>query len=85
MIRYKPTYGKLVYLSSIPTVLANWIQTKAQRDVSAERASIIYAMDPVWGAIWAYILLGETLTFPWGSLGVLLILIAAITNSLWII
>jgi drug/metabolite transporter (DMT)-like permease len=35
-----------LYLSGVTTAFANWIQTKAQRDISAERASVIYAMDP---------------------------------------
>jgi drug/metabolite transporter (DMT)-like permease len=35
-----------LYLSGVTTAFANWIQTKAQRYISAERASVIYAMDP---------------------------------------
>eukprot|EP00585_Thalassiosira_rotula_P000095 CAMPEP_0196160968 /NCGR_PEP_ID=MMETSP0910-20130528/47095_1 /TAXON_ID=49265 /ORGANISM="Thalassiosira rotula, Strain GSO102" /LENGTH=597 /DNA_ID=CAMNT_0041425909 /DNA_START=145 /DNA_END=1939 /DNA_ORIENTATION=- len=51
----------LIYLSGVTTALANLLQSKAQKDVSAERASVIYAMDPVYGAVFANILLGETL------------------------
>jgi drug/metabolite transporter (DMT)-like permease len=71
---------ELLYLSAVTTTIANWIQTKAQKKVTAERASVIYAMDPVWGAIWANILLGETLT-GMGLLGALLITAAAATNA----
>jgi drug/metabolite transporter (DMT)-like permease len=53
---------ELLYLSAVTTALANWIQAKAQQKVTAERASVIYAMDPVWGALWANLLLGETLS-----------------------
>ena len=40
---------ELIYLGGITTALANYIQTKAQKGISAERASIIYALDPVYG------------------------------------
>mmetsp|Transcript_26862 Transcript_26862/g.43661 ORF Transcript_26862/g.43661 Transcript_26862/m.43661 type:complete len:343 (-) Transcript_26862:654-1682(-) len=43
----------LVYLSGVTTTLANFLQSKAQKAVSAERAAIIYAMDPVYGTIFA--------------------------------
>ena len=40
---------ELIYLGGITTALANYIQTKAQKGISAERASIIYSLDPVYG------------------------------------
>ena len=40
---------ELLYLGGVTTALANYIQTKAQQGISAERASIIYALDPVYG------------------------------------
>lgn len=70
----------LIYLSGVTTALANFLQSKAQRDVSAERASVIYAMDPVYGAIFANILLGETLGAV-GYVGASMILVAAATNA----
>ena len=72
---------ELIYLGGITTAFANWIQTKAQRDVSAERAAVIYAMDPVYGAGFAYLLLGETLNGITGWLGAGLITVAAATNA----
>ena len=71
----------LIYLSGVTTALANFLQSKAQKDVSAERASVIYAMDPVYGAIFANILLGETLGVL-GLAGAGLITLAAATNAL---
>jgi drug/metabolite transporter (DMT)-like permease len=44
---------EILYLSAVTTALANYIQTKAQAEISPERACIIYAMDPVYGAIFA--------------------------------
>jgi len=72
---------ELLYLAAVTTALANWIQTRAQRNVTAERASVIYAMDPVWGALWANLLLGETLS-TFGLVGAGLITVAAVTNAL---
>lgn len=71
---------ELVYLSAVTTALANYIQTRAQRNVSAERASVIYAMDPVYGAVFSFWLLGERLTST-GVVGACLITVAAATNA----
>jgi drug/metabolite transporter (DMT)-like permease len=71
---------ELIYLSAVTTALANFIQTRAQKDVTAERASVIYAMDPVYGAFFSNLLLGETLT-GLGYCGASLITIAAATNA----
>ena len=48
--------------------------------MTAERASIIYSMDPVYGAIFAYLLLGETLGM-YGIYGASIIGVAAATNA----
>jgi len=71
---------ELIYLGGITTAVANYIQTKAQRGISAERASLIYALDPVYGAFFANVLLGEKLT-ELGMIGAGLITLAAATNA----
>jgi drug/metabolite transporter (DMT)-like permease len=73
---------ELLYLSVVTTALANWIQTIAQRNVPAERASIIYAMDPVYGAAFAHFWLGENLAGPAAWAGAALITAAAAANAL---
>ncbi|OEU13778.1 hypothetical protein FRACYDRAFT_189048 [Fragilariopsis cylindrus CCMP1102] len=73
---------QLLYLGGISTALANFIQAKAQKDVPAERASIIYSLDPVYGAFFSWILLGETLGGPQAYFGASIIFVAAATNSL---
>lgn len=73
---------QLIYLSAVTTALANYIQSIAQKEVSAERASIFYALDPVYGAFYANLLLGETLGL-WGWVGAILIAFAAATNAIW--
>lgn len=49
----------IFYLGVITTALCNYLQTLGQRDISAEKAAIIYSMDPVYGAMFSYSLLGE--------------------------
>jgi len=71
---------EILYLGGVSTAAANWIQTKGQRGVTAERASIVYAMDPVYGAGFAYLLLGETMGFR-GAVGAAIIATAAATNA----
>jgi len=71
---------ELIYLGGVTTALANYIQTKAQKAIPAERASIIYALDPVYGAFFANVLLGEQLT-QLGIVGAGLITAAAATNA----
>lgn len=72
---------ELLYLGAISTALANFIQAKAQKDVPAERASIIYSLDPVYGAFFSWIILGETLGGPQAYVGASIIFVAAATNS----
>ena len=67
----------LLYLSLVTTVFANWLQTVGQRDVSAPDAAIIYALDPVYGAGFSFLLLGETLG-PQGVTGAGLVLLAVL-------
>lgn len=71
---------EILYLGVVTTALANYVQTKAQKGITAERASIIYAMDPVYGALFSYLLLGETMGVQ-GWIGAFLITVAAVTNA----
>jgi drug/metabolite transporter (DMT)-like permease len=73
---------ELLYLGAVSTALSNFLQAKAQKDVPAERASIVYSLDPVYGALFSYLLLGETLGGVQSYLGAAMIFVAAATNSL---
>jgi len=73
---------ELVYLGAVSTAFANFIQAKAQKEIPAERASIIYSLDPVYGAFFSWIILGETLGGPQAYIGASIIFVAAATNSL---
>lgn len=72
--------GFIGYLAVVTTALTNWMQAVGQRSVPAERAAVIYAMDPVYAAGFAYLLLGETLG-PAGVLGAGIITGAALWSQ----
>lgn len=62
------------------TALTNWLQALGQRSVPAERAAVIFAMDPVYAAGFAYLLLGEKLGVR-GLIGATIITVAALWNQ----
>lgn len=63
----------LVYLGIFTTAATTWLQTWAQGQINAVEAAVIYSLEPVFGAIFAFWLLGETLGFR-GWLGAALVI-----------
>ncbi|KAL3927801.1 MAG: hypothetical protein SGBAC_012926 [Bacillariaceae sp.] len=72
---------ELIYLGGIATALTNYLQTRAQRNISAQRASIIYSLDPVYGAFFSWLLLHETLGATQSYIGAAVITVAAAANA----
>ncbi|XP_022736917.1 uncharacterized protein LOC111289835 [Durio zibethinus] len=54
-----------LYTGIFSTGLCLWIEIAAMREVSATETAIIYGMEPLWGAGFAWFLLGER----WGATG----------------
>ena len=48
-----------LYLGAITTSLCGWLQIQGQRIIPAERASIIYSLDPLYGAAFSAYFLNE--------------------------
>ena len=46
-------------LRKLPNAFSMCFQMDAMRDVSAAEAAVIYGLEPVWGAAFAWFLLGE--------------------------
>ncbi len=65
----------LLYLAVFATVLVLWLQTLAQRVVPAYTAALIFALEPVFAAVFAYFMLGEMLS-PQGWFGGALVVLA---------
>ncbi|XP_068660481.1 uncharacterized protein [Aristolochia californica] len=54
-----------LYTGLFSTGLCLWLEIAAMRDVSATETAIIYGLEPLWGAAFAWFLLGER----WGTSG----------------
>ncbi len=54
----------LVYLGVLATGINTWLQTKALSITPAFEAGVIQTLEPVFGAILAFIILGETFKTP---------------------
>lgn len=70
----------LLYLAVFATALVLWLQTLAQRVVPAYTAALIFALEPVFAAVFAYYMLGEMLS-PQGWFGGALVVLAMILGG----
>ena len=59
--------GTIAYLIIMATLVALYVQTKYQKDTTPTRAAVIFSVEPVIAAVFAYLVLGEKV----GELGVL--------------
>jgi drug/metabolite transporter (DMT)-like permease len=58
------------------------LQTSCQARTRPERAAVIFALEPVFGSLFGYLLLGETFT-PLGYVGAAIILLSVLGLELW--
>lgn len=71
---------ELLYLAVFATILSTVFQTIGQKNVNGQRAAVIFTLEPVFGAIFAFFLVGETLTLM-QFLGALVIFSAILYNE----
>lgn len=74
-------YLSLLYLGLVASALCIWLQALGQRLVSAPQAAVIFTLEPVYAAAFAYVLLGERLGWQ-GTLGAALIIAATLISQL---
>jgi len=55
----------VLYMGLMTTALTLWIEVEALKDVSAPLAALIYSAEPLWGALFAWLILDER----WGTTG----------------
>jgi drug/metabolite transporter (DMT)-like permease len=67
----------LAYLGVVATAAMLFLQAQAQRHVSADKAALIYAMEPVFAALFAWIGLSESLSLR-AALGAALVVLAVL-------
>ena len=76
-----PIMGGLAYLGIVATAGMLFLQAMAQRFVSADKAALIYAMEPVFAALFAWLWLSEALTAQ-AALGGAMVVCAVILSEL---
>ncbi len=74
--------GMLAYLIVFPTIVALYVQTRYQKDTTPTRSAIIFSIEPVLAAGFAYVLLGERIGAI-GAVGAGLILAGLLVSELW--
>ncbi|XXG40916.1 hypothetical protein AAC387_Pa01g1509 [Persea americana] len=71
-----------LYTGVLSTGLCLWIEMAAMCDISATETAIIYGLEPVWGAAFAWFLLGERWSTA-GWVGAVLVLGGSLTVQIW--
>lgn len=79
--RAAPHALALLYLGVVATAGMLWLQAIGQTRVTAEKAAVIYALEPVFAALVAWLWLGEVLSSQAAVGGVLVVL--AVILSEW--
>lgn len=72
----------VMYTGIVSTALCLWIELTAMRDISATDTAVIYSLEPLWGAAFAWCFLGERWG-PKGWFGALLILGGSLSVQLF--
>lgn len=75
------TYGAIVYLAAVATALIAILQTYAQRVVPAHLTALIFVLEPVFAAGFAWLWLGERIG-PLGWVGGALVVVAMVAAEL---
>ena len=70
----------LLFLGALASAATFFLQAVAQTHVSAEQAAIIYAMEPVFAALFAWIYLAEIMT-PMAQAGALVVVFAVVLGQ----
>src|SRR2546422_271982 len=86
LFRKRPTlaprlWAALLYLAVFATLLAFGIQTWAQKVLPPVRVALISALEPVFAALWAAVLIGERLTLHELAGGALIVLGVAVGEA----
>lgn len=82
-LRHVPlaTFLAILYLAAVATALVAVVQTYAQRVVPAHLAALVFVLEPVFAAVFAFFLLGERLGLA-GWLGGALVVVAMFVSEL---
>jgi len=76
-----PSFWSLMFSAVFCTAFAFWMQTTAQKYTAASHIALIFTMEPVFGALTSFLLLGEVLGIK-GIIGGMLIVMAMLVSEL---
>lgn len=71
---------QVVIMGLVTTAFCLWAEARALRDVDAPIAALIYACEPIWGAVFAYLWRGEMPDGPCAVCGAGLLLVASMAG-----
>jgi drug/metabolite transporter (DMT)-like permease len=71
----------IVYLGVMATAVTTWTQAIAQRHVSATETAIIYALEPLFAAVFAFWWIGESLGVR-GLIGGAMVIVAMVLSQI---
>ncbi|RDI95332.1 EamA/RhaT family transporter [Meiothermus sp. QL-1] len=74
-------YLAILYLGVVASALCIWLQVMGQRSVPAPQAAIVFTLEPVYAAAFAYFMLGERLGAQ-GLVGAALVVAATLVSQL---
>jgi drug/metabolite transporter (DMT)-like permease len=63
----------LIFCATLATVATFWLQARFQGQTTAQRAALVFALEPVFATAFAWLLLGETIGWI-GAFGAVLVL-----------
>lgn len=72
--------GGLLYLGVVATAGMLFLQAMAQRHVTADKAALVYAMEPVFAALAAWLWLSEVLTVT-AAIGAAIVVVAVVFSE----
>jgi len=72
--------GGIIYLGLIATALTNYLQTVGQKSIPPSQAAVIYSLDPLYGAFFANLWLGEEIGQR-GWCGAALVLLGVLVSA----
>jgi len=74
------SWSSVFFIGAISTAGCIYLETVAVTLIASQEATLMYSTEPIWGAVFAYFLLGETLS-PSASIGAGLILLSTLVGA----
>jgi len=74
-------WAQVAVMGLVTTAFCLWAETAALRKVDASIAALIYASEPIWGALFAFLWMGETLDGTLTVAGAALLFLASAAGA----